>query len=555
MCSHNPITELLNEIKHTTKNTNLTIQSVLNVAQYLFYRTHGRINSLKILSREKLKPLVSKYRINPQDTAPSFFIAKNKPEVQPREIHIWEFPPNFWVQLEPNKMEGLMNHAAETIGGLKQLARILKIHVDTIYGYRACRTFIPLASLLKLCDCASDEFSIEQVEPHVVAYKGGSTAKPILNPYLPLVETPSLFALMGHLAGDGGHSKCQASYANTQEALIRKFLRLLHVVFGDVPVCIRKPDNTTRVIFGLTIIRLLRHVYHIDFRTFTARVPHHLFELPKEYAAAFLQAFGDDEGGVSDAGITLNSANKKLMQDIYYLVQAKFPELEEYAVLEEAKSLFYAIRFRIGAFGSYRTFIGFTHPKKKQELDHILARRVRGWEQRNKGTSRRMLLEVLRSRPMTTKALARQLEVTTGVVRGKYLKDLIEWGFIRVRGKKPGSGGAKLFDLTEKGHIFLQLPSIGLISGWYGQTKLEILKKLAKGSLTAKELGQKLGLKKAAIWEQLRGRKRRGLVELGLVRRSGEGGKTDPYVYCLTDTGRRFLETLDTLFPELDKSS
>ncbi|MFX0196622.1 MAG: hypothetical protein ACFFCW_10900, partial [Candidatus Hodarchaeota archaeon] len=136
MRPHNPITELLNEIKPTTKKTNLTIQDVLNVAQNQFYRTHGRGSSLKTRSHEKLESLVNKYRINPQDPSPSFFVTNNKSEAQPREIHIWEFPHDFRVQLEPKVMKELANRAAENVGNFKHLARFLKVHRDTLSNYR-----------------------------------------------------------------------------------------------------------------------------------------------------------------------------------------------------------------------------------------------------------------------------------------------------------------------------------------------------------------------------------------------------------------------------------
>ncbi|MFQ5821571.1 MAG: HTH domain-containing protein [Candidatus Heimdallarchaeota archaeon] len=497
--------------------------------------------------------------MNPHPTSLSFFATK--PEAQPRQIHIWEFPQRFRVQLDPRVTEGLVNCAAEKVGGIEQLARLLKIGTS-IYNYRARRIFIPISTLLKLCKLAGDEFAIEKLEPLVVAYKGGAGIKqPILNPKIPLVETPDLFALMGHLMGDGGYSGFSAYYGNTNEALIRKFIRLLQAVFGGVPVLeFRRRDlrKFTTVRFGLTIVRFLRYLYKVDFRTFTARVPRRLFELPREYAAAFLRAFGDDEGTMQDCWIALCSANRELMQDINALVQAKFPDLDEGLAVhvenkKNGKFHKYTLRFRSGSLESYRAFIGFDQSEKKQELERILARRARGWKVRARGKTRRMLLELLlaSSTPMTAKELARRLNVTNITVwhHLKGQNGLISLGFVVSKAKM-------VLEITERGRKFLQLPSIELLSNsQVGRRKVEILKALAGGSLTVGEIGQKLGLDVETIRFYLNGRKNSrngrwspGLLELGLVSRSGRGTSTDPYIYRLTDEGKQFLMELKTFF-------
>jgi len=492
---------------------------------------------------------------------------------EPCKIHIWEFPKQFRVQLEPNMAKDLIDAAAKKVRGITQLIRVLK-KGGTVYSYRSSEVFIPISSLLQLCDLAGTEFAIEQVEPHIVAYKGGTKGKHIQNPNLPLVETPALFALMGHLTGDGGHSKYAASYSNTNETLIRNFISLLLTVFGTVPYRVvtaekEAPNKTLiSVWFGITVVRLLKYLYQADFKTYTAKLPKRLFNLPREYASAYLRAFGDDEGNVVDGQIRVCSASKQLMQNIYALIQAKFPELGEFSVFEEQSSESYPIsvdlyyvRFRTGAFKPYRALIGFNHPVKRQELDLILARRERGWETRTDGTTRRMLLQTLSSTPMTAKTLAEQLVITQSTVRQRHLKGdtgLITLGFVRVQ-ERTGVNGAEIFEITELGRKFLQSPVMKLLRFWRGrQTIVKILKILmnAEEGLTATELMQQVSIKGSILVRHLNGIRRygvwkSGLIELGLVERTGEGVKTNPYLYILTDEGRRVVEELKTSFPKL----
>lgn len=486
----------------------------------------------------------------------------------PREIHIWEFPQKFYVQLESNIAKQLITQAAERMGGIIQLASILKVHVSTVYKYRAGKRFIPLAFILKLCDFAGNEVTIEQMEPYIIGYKSRKNARPVRNPHLPIQETSALFALMGHLMGDGGHSD-MAYYHNTCVSLTDEFLNLLHEVFGEVPVQIavdKRPKKSIKAVFvvrfAMTIVRLLRHLYLTDFRTFTGRVPYRLFDLPREFTAAYLRAYGDDEGSVHEDQLDLVSANEKLMQDIYALVQAKFPELAEFVAFGERNRELYAnmyiIRFRTGAFAFYRKLIGFNHPEKKQELDRILTRRKRGWTHRRPGITRRMILESLKSKPTTIKELANTLEVNVKAIR-YHFKVLAKLGAVIQTGK---TGRSMTFALTETGRKFLELPPIGLEfleHNWGLRTRLAILKALActDEGLTLGKLTRQLGFQYHTIWLHLITRRRQGqkskklgLMELDLVRRSRKRGK-DPYVYSLTDEGRRVVEELEILFPDL----
>ena len=603
--SHN-LTELINEIEHVTKKTNLTVQDVLNVTRHLFYRTRGRGGPLKIRSREELKPLVSKYGIedrklhailqildkgdvldlHPRISRPGEkakilleYMEQLPPEPvssmtipslsfviesEPREIHIWEFPHNFRVLLEPNVMRTLIDRAAASVGGFKQLARVLTVATSTISRYRHSFQSTPISILLRLCDLAGDGFAIEQVEPYIIAYKGDERARPILNPTLPIRETPELFAFMGHMTGDGGHGTSDAYYDNTNDALIHEFVTLLREVFGEVPFYIpidtrtinnKRRTPSIRVRFGQTIIRLLRHLYQVDFRTFTTRVPRRLFELPREYAAAYVRAYADDEGGLDDRRITIVSANQRLIQDVYHLVRVKFPEMNEFVTVGDRRGELhrqYYVRFKSVACADYKKLIGFTHPEKRQRLDRILARRQRGWVRRNDGNTRRMLLENLMARVMTAKDLAQSLDVTMRAVCYHLKKELIPSGFVR---KAKGSSGETTFEITESGHKILSLSPIGLLQfGRAGRRRVELLKILVGRVMTAKQLEQKIGIKHRMLNNHLNGRngqRFQGLVKLGLVKRIRWGNRFIPDVYRLTDKGKQFLEELETHFPKL----
>lgn len=454
---------------------------------------------------------------------------------EPRKIHIWEFLEESYVQLTSLMTEKLFKRAAKNVGNNRKLSHTLNISYSLVFYYRARKRFIPFRTLRQLCALAGDEFSIEQMEPHIVAYKiGGSRAKPILRPKLPLIETPNLFAIMGHLMGDGGHNNFTAYYSNTKEVLIDKFLSLLRSVFGNVPVHVEFTKKEAprkdffRIYFGMTSIRLLQHLYNVDFQTFTAQIPQRLFELPQKYASAYLRAFGDDEGCVHDDTISLYSANKGLILGLYTLVQTKFPELS--SKIQRIHESYYRLQFPGSAFERYMTEIGFVHPMKMQDLNRILARRAKPRESKKEGETCRQILELLDSSgPMTIKELIIRFHITyQGVklfLKGK--RGLLELGFVQTHGKQLGSN-ADLFEITERGRILLRFPAVGLISGRKGRSKVEILKTLVGGHLKMKELAHELHLSNCTIHAHLKGTKYNGkwspgLLELGFVHRSGHG--------------------------------
>lgn len=482
----------------------------------------------------------------------------------PRAIHIWEFPQEgFSVQLEPEVMKRLVNHAIKQVGGFEALKDILGIGHSTLYQYQNQIRFIPIARLFTLCEIAGDPLNIDRIEPHIIAYKGGPNARSIRNATLPIMETPALFEFLGHLVGDGGHNTQRANYTNTNRVLIQKFLKLL-TMFGEVPYgkVVRKKGaynqkmDCVYIEFGMTLIRLFHHLYQMDFRTYTSEVPQRLFELPPEYAAGFLRAVGDDEGCVQDSRILIYSTSQKLMQGMEALMHAKFPELQPYATMIKTKDKRYAdlykIRVRAGGMEAYRDRIGFTHSDKHEDLERILARRGRGWKIRKTGTTLRLLLEAVQS-PKTVKEQSTILEISVNNIR-THLKRALEIKFI-IENEED-----EIYELTARGRKYLQYPLIGLLGlKRVGQVQLEIFKALSECQLSAKELKQRLKLSDSQVWVQLNGVKvqgtwKPGLVELGLVERARSRVGDRAYSYRLTPKGRQAFNELNEHFPEFHRS-
>lgn len=88
------------------------------------------------------------------------------------------------------------------------------------------------------------------------------------------------------------------------------------------------------------------------------------------------------------------------------------------------------------------------------------------------------------------------------------------------------------------------------------EKRLRIFKAITEEGVTLTELARQLRIPRETLrchmmtrW--FKGRKRLGLMTLGLVERSGGGTWVDPYVYQLSELGKQCIKDLETHFPDL----
>ena len=129
--------------------------------------------------------------------------------------------------------------------------------------------------------------------------------------------------------------------------------------------------------------------------------------MPRELIAAFIRAFGDDEGHVYDTSIDFYSNNRNLLNDILVLINHAFPEIKtSYLKIntKSGKNIKYSFTIYNGSQETYLNLIGFDHVKKNEDLIFSVSRKT------NK-ISKSDLLDVLRNSNFTAKQISRLLGV------------------------------------------------------------------------------------------------------------------------------------------------
>jgi hypothetical protein len=390
--------------------------------------------------------------------------------MQPRRFHITEFPEKLSILLEDKFRKDFINSCLEATGSRVKLARSLGIKkLDTINRWKNgfCRRgrgwitpqLIPLSKLLALQRLVADEFTIVDIEKHVVKYKASGPGNSVKNPNLPLQEDERLIKILVHLIGDGyGSNRGTQFYRNTNSELRRQFITDLKV-FGDVEYA----EKGTFVFFPICITNILKKIYKINFSTKKARLPKVLWELPKNFASAALRAFVDDESHIRSR-VTLYSSNRELLEDIRSLINHHFPRIAVSRIEQRNRPKTVEFSFCVypNSLDLFAEKIGFDHSEKRNDLEFYLTKQKRGWNNRGANKTKILILKSLLEGEKTSKVISKELLVDPRTVtyhirgynkRGKRVRGLEELELVKnVNNKR----NYFIWKITKKGIRYLE---------------------------------------------------------------------------------------------------
>jgi hypothetical protein len=311
---------------------------------------------------------------------------------------------------------------------------------NTDLKIRIKQHFLPLWFIIKLSQIFP-EYSINVFEKNIVAMKGPSSSKIILNPNLPLLEDERLMKIIAHFLADGHVSgafgtglpkgKSHSEYRNFDKGLLNKFEKDMGL-FGTIKLS--KDYDHGHVIVPNLIGYILTYLYGIKFDCFNSRVPKRLFYLPRKLISAFLRAFGDDEGYVYDSSIEYYSNNNALLNDILILINFKFPEIKTSNIkmnTKAGKNTKYSFKIYHCSQYKYLNLIGFDHQQKERDLLFNLKRKGKNYKINKKV----ILLGKLSNHSSTAKQLSRELRIRHSTIL-EYLNYYKKIGFVYVSKKE-----------------------------------------------------------------------------------------------------------------------
>ena len=273
-----------------------------------------------------------------------------------REFHIWDFgDKEITVKLKRNFLNQMKEQALEKDTNIKYSIIFQAIKTNRFPLY-------VLKNILK-------SYNLEKIESQIEAYKAYRGRTWIREPVFPIIESPFITELLGHILGDGSISikkGCTSTYTNTSKKLINEFKRLCENAFGKISLttCTDKRFGAQTVILPQPLAKVLVNFYpeiiHKEF-------PKKLMELPKEHQISFIRAFADDESCVTTSAIVYTLKNKNVLNEIRNL-HLGLSFKEEWLSEVKKKASIHVFSIKGKGLLYFNKLIGFKHSEKQRLL-------------------------------------------------------------------------------------------------------------------------------------------------------------------------------------------
>jgi len=287
------------------------------------------------------------------------------------EWHVWDFPDNIRVYFKDEFRLKLYRKLKEICKTRVEIARRLKINEETIRlslylghrrGIKAYTSVKIIKEIVKNFGPQLGNDLLNELEKNVVAYRSWNGWN-VINPILPIKESPGFYSVVFHMIGDGNASTRHSPYyANKCKELIDEFINDLQI-FGNVETKLKiREDDLTYVRFPKAITDILSHLLKVKFVR-TNDLPKRIFKASVECKIEAIKAFIDDEGCVSTSFCIIQKSKNILLQfkRLLELVDIKTGKICNYSGIHQ---------IYISTF-SYRRFenlITLTNTKKNRRL-------------------------------------------------------------------------------------------------------------------------------------------------------------------------------------------
>lgn len=381
-------------------------------------------------------------------------------------ITLKEFPNNCYVLLDEEFRSALFKTAWKKCGSREKFAKKLGVSETTMASWRRGRNsahrpqFCSIQNLKVISAYLKQEqpkqFSMEEMQKHVMAYRAPAGRLWVCNPQVPVQDSVELRGVVTHLICDGSAPQTPqrtSRYASTSKTSIEEFISKL-TTFGDIlrngnePLHVQQEKGLTKgkknkYVVGIpkVIPSILGQYFGISFGTFESRLPSQFFEGKRVLLASVVRAFLIDEGNIRDNRIYFTSANKRLLQDlkrICTLLEYSCGKLEKktrtysFCILTKSFLKAYADIIQLGK-------LPIPEKQKRLELGVRLVTQEKDLSKLNED-----ILTHLHQRPMTNVELSLSLGISAMTIWGR-LKKLEKENKVLRKNGRVGKGGAIVY--------------------------------------------------------------------------------------------------------------
>jgi len=210
-------------------------------------------------------------------------------ELPEKEIYV-EVKSRFKNQLRKQK------------GNIKNISKSIKVSKRILEHWLNDETLLRLDVFKKLAKFLNKD-PIKEI--HALRGKGG---RKIVNPNLPFnFTTKSGVRIVAAMLGDGSLNKKAVAYYNSQNEVIKGFIKDLQNVFGNVEFRIHSQKKKNTIVKRVELPKFCEKIFEkIGIPvgpkvSVNPRIPSFIFNLNKEKIAEFISQVIDDEGSISIA--------------------------------------------------------------------------------------------------------------------------------------------------------------------------------------------------------------------------------------------------------------
>ncbi|MBS3155936.1 ArsR family transcriptional regulator [Candidatus Woesearchaeota archaeon] len=338
------------------------------------------------------------------------------------KIHWWNFPEDIRILIDDKGYrKSIFRETSAKIAKKLGVSRTWLVHWRIGKKGKSC--YIPVSKLKKLHEIYKIPKS--KTENFITSYRT-SCGKCIDNPILPILESPELFQIIGHLYGDGSvtKDKYSSSYCNTSNETRANIRHMIHLVFGKAEL---KEYHKSHIIkIPSAISKIVMYHYKIDtFYTFSSKIPEQIIKKEPSLVKGIIKAFIIDEGSIKDSNIDIYSANLNLMKDLQNIcLKLNY----NHSPIKRGSGCFYFKIYAESIKKIAKDLIPLPHTKKNEQLLFIIKKQKRSWNHKNVGRTKKDILELLSKKSMTAYELGLKLLISSKTIREHHLKKLEKEG-------------------------------------------------------------------------------------------------------------------------------
>ena len=423
------------------------------------------------------------------------------------EIHVWQFPFNTTVELNPKFIDKINLVRKEKFASVREFHNSLQSRIKLVSFKELLKPSFPnfrdLHILLQVCKILG--LSEMELERNVVAYQFKRSRVTIRNPILPIRVTPLFPMIVAHMVADGNIVRFNDkttfffSYRQYDSKLRLLLFEKAKALFGDLVYKDQYFIKETRIYIPEVLTRVICDYYGLKsdgFLSKSALLPQKIMNSPEQHQLAVLIAFIIDEGSVDSTEIAVALKNEPLVSQLSIICDKLGYDNSVSRTNKYGMAALHILKSGLEKFwGDYQRLksefsqVDLGYREEKIKID--LLRFQKQWKSRGKNHSKNEMMRALKEKPLTVWALSEKLNISCQGIQFQ-LKSLYSRGLL---GRERVKERAYLYSLIREQNF--AETSLGR-SRAIGLTEKELKKRLTEPKTTI-ELIQAVGVEKSTV--------------------------------------------------------